>query len=610
MRRLAACAAVLGLGACPGSPGFLPYDGGNATTAIASSSGGTSSSSSGSSGSSSGGINGLCGTVNGQSCTLDAGVGDGGGTGSCCSGACTNLTNGDPLNCGACGSACPTGASCTAGTCTGVDGGAVSCADAGCAAGLACEGAICLPTSCSTAAEGNACAFDAGVPGLCCGAVCTDPLTDSLNCGACNTQCSSGLFCDGTKGCQAFSACGPTDIGVSGCFIDGGAVGTCCSQGCTATGSDPANCGLCGAVCPTGTSCAFGGCVTADAGPANCFGDAGGCPAGLGCVGSYCLSFGCTDAGSGQTCLFGVDALGYLAPGECCGSSCVDITQNPADCGSCGNSCSSGVCVNANVCLPPAGIDAGTCSPACPTGQTCVGTQCVDTACGNLFDLCQDADAGDVGICCPDTSGDEACTDIANDPANCGSCALTCAPDQGCANGVCSGSAGSCGAGTVGMFCDLDAGPTYLCCPGRNCTDVRTDPLNCGGCSEVCPTETYCIDGNCLATSCNTDTQDDPCQLADGGEGGCCNSACLDVLNDPLNCGGCMSSCTGNETCAYGVCAFDVCTPSELGGPCHTDGGTGLCCTSGCADTSSDPANCGGCGISCGDAGCLEGACE
>jgi hypothetical protein len=472
-------------------------------------------------------------------------------------------------------------------------------------------GNVCLPTGCSTAAQGNACGFDAGVPGLCCSSVCTDPLTDALNCGSCGNQCSSGLYCDGAKGCTALSACGPNDLGVSGCLVgDAGVIGVCCSQGCTSIASDPVNCGLCGAVCPTGASCASGSCATADAGASNCFGDGGSCPAGTGCVGNFCLTLGCADAGSGETCLFGVDFEGDLATGECCGSICVDVTQNPADCGGCGLACSSGVCVDSDDCLPPADLDAGTCTPACASGQDCLGTQCVDEACGNLFDLCDYVDAGDTGVCCPDVSGDEDCTDIANDPSNCGGCAIACAPNQSCVMGVCSGSQGVCGAGTAGMFCNIDAGPTYLCCPGRNCTDVRTDILNCGACANACPSGAFCIDGNCLATSCNTNTQNDACQLGDGGIGGCCNSACLDVLNDPANCGGCMSSCTGSETCEFGVCGFDSCTPSELGGPCHTDGGAGQCCGSGCSDTTSDPANCGGCGIGCGDAGCLEGVCE
>jgi hypothetical protein len=266
--------------------------------------------------------------------------------------------------------------------------------------------------------------------------------------------------------------------------------------------------------------------------------------------------------------------------------------------------------VGPNVCLPPAGVDAGTCQPACAAGQSCVGTQCVDDACGNLFDLCQDVDAGDVGVCCPDSTGAEVCADIANDSANCGGCAIACAPNESCGSGVCSGTQSSCGPGTAGMFCNVDAGPTYLCCPGRNCTDVRTDLLNCGGCAIACPAGAFCIDGNCLATSCNSNTQNDFCQLADGGIGGCCTSACIDVLNDPLNCGSCMSSCTGSETCEFGVCGFDVCSPAVLGGPCHTDGGGGQCCGSGCTDTTSDPANCGGCGLSCGDAGCFAGSCE
>jgi hypothetical protein len=609
MRLLAACAALVPLAACSGGSGFEPFDAGvfGTPTSGGSSSGGSAGGSSGGASGGSGGTGGGCGAFDAP-CQLDGG--SDAGLGICCGDGCTDSLS-DPLNCGSCGIACATAASCDAGVCVGADGGAVSCVNTGCAAGFACVGSSCVAQTCSTEDEGDPCAFDAGVQGLCCGAACTNPLTDDLNCLTCNNACSSDAFCDGPLGCQTNSSCGePADLG-DPCVTDGGLGGVCCNQGCTATLSDPTNCGICGAICPDGASCVAGGCTTADAGPATCFGDGGSCPAGTGCIGAYCLGLSCADAGPETSCLFGVSSEGNPMTGECCGSSCVDLGQNPADCGACGASCVSGICAPGNVCLPPPGTDAGSCPVACTAAQSCVGTTCVDNACGAFFDLCQNTDGGDIGVCCPDIFGDSICADVSFDPSNCGGCGLTCPLGQGCTNGACSGSQGTCGAGTVGMYCDFDAGPTYLCCPGRNCTDVRTDILNCGGCSIECPDGTYCIDGNCLATSCGADSGS-ACELVDGGIGGCCNSACLDELHDPDNCGSCQAACTApNGSCDFGVCGVDVCTQTSLGVPCPSDGVAGLCCSSGCIDTTSDPANCGNCGIACAaDAGCFEGNCQ
>jgi hypothetical protein len=669
MRQLAPCVVLLFLAACPGTPDFGPFDGGDFGVLVDGGGGtGGSSSSGGSSsgGSSSGGPVAACGEGidAGTSCLLpppppsdggapdagadagldagegadagemdaghgsdagemdaghgsdagavdagqepDSGVADAGSAiGICCSNGCVDPQT-DPVNCGGCGIACPSGATCHGGGCVGADGGAVTCAQTGCEPGFTCLDAGCLSQSCTAADQGNPCAYGT-VQGLCCGGACVDPFTQQ-NCGSCGTQCSSADFCDGAKGCQPNPPCGPTNTGTN-CAIDAGLNGVCCPTGCAALASDPNNCGFCGAVCPAGALCAAGACVMADAGPASC--QTGGCPPGTGCAGSYCLETSC--AAGYASCLFGVDVEGNPKTGSCCSGACVDTSQNPADCGSCGTSCSTEVCAPGPVCLPPPLVDGGACTVTCAAGQSCTGAVCVDKTCDKLSDLCVSDDAGDIGVCCPNSLGYGVCASIATDPQNCGGCGLTCPPSQGCRNGTCTGSGGACGPGTTGMYCNFDAGPSYLCCPGRPCTDVRSDILNCGACSNICPTGTYCIDGNCQTTSCGPGVDSGiACQLPDSGVGGCCGRSCLDVLHDPNNCMSCGNVCTPpSGSCDFGVCGVASCSDAFPGAPCARDNGPGFCCGTVCTDLSRDPQNCGNCNVACaGDAGCFQGNCQ
>ena len=98
-------------------------------------------------------------------------------------------------------------------------------------------------------------------------------------------------------------------------------------------------------------------------------------------------------------------------------------------------------------------------------------------------------------------------------------------------NGNTSRLCGSCGA--------------YVCCPTSAtccngiCTDLNSDPANCGACGFVCPAG-ICANGSC---------------------GGCnfpfiaCNGVCVDPTSDRNNCGGCGVQCGPDEACISGFCA-------------------------------------------------------
>jgi hypothetical protein len=75
-----------------------------------------------------------------------------------------------------------------------------------------------------------------------------------------------------------------------------------------------------------------------------------------------------------------------------------------------------------------------------------------------------------------------------------------------------------------------------------------------------------------------------------------CGEQCVDLINDPFNCGVC------GTTCATGVCTEGKCLECPEEAPAW--------CGGQCTNTASDPDNCGGCGIPCGTGLCSNSVCE
>jgi hypothetical protein len=93
--------------------------------------------------------------------------------------------------------------------------------------------------------------------------------------------------------------------------------------------------------------------------------------------------------------------------------------------------------------------------------------------------------------------------------------------------------------GSCGAYACCSTG--LACCNGI-CTDVNSDPNNCGACGKVCAASTpFCIQGVCTVN---------PCALGLTY----CDPACVDLSSDPFNCGACYKQCPSNEVCAGGVC--------------------------------------------------------
>jgi hypothetical protein len=421
-----------------------------------------------------------CGTADdGKPCIDQSGLFD-----TCCGGACNALN--DPANCGQCGIACLDGGICLAGQCL-------------------------SPGSCSF--NGGLCAYDGG-QGVCCAGQCVAE-SDPLNCGGiCGQACPIGTTCDpaanyyslcvddagSTTACSQDSNCPqgylcPYNRCISTSCADGGGfycalgedagIGYCCQGQCIDLSQDNALgvCGECSWVCPQGATCSYGACTTPDGGMADC--SDGGCIAGLGCLAlgytDVCVPFACGPQSEGQSCLFGLSHVG-----TCCGGSCVDLYGDPDNCGNCGQACTSGACLNG--CTAPI---PQLCVQTCGPGTLCAVTDCVDSICQQYGQACVAQD-GQMGFCC-----DLSCVDLQSDPLNCGSCGLTCVNGTACVNGLCNGDT-VCGPGHADSYCNLDAGISYLCCPGAGCIDTSGDSQNCGACGNVCAQPTACDAGACV----------------------------------------------------------------------------------------------------------------
>jgi len=147
-------------------------------------------------------------------------------TGTFCGTFCDNTAS-DPSNCGACGTACPSGEACASGAC--VPGGTGT----PCTSGASCASGFCVSSVCSPCASGL----------TSCNGACTNTQSDLNNCGACGNACPASPA-NGTEACSG-GACGVTCNGAS----------NQCGGQCVFLQTDNNNCGSCYHVCPSGQSC-------------------------------------------------------------------------------------------------------------------------------------------------------------------------------------------------------------------------------------------------------------------------------------------------------------------------------------------------------------------
>ena len=116
-------------------------------------------------------------------------------------------------------------------------------------------------------------------------------------------------------------------------------------------------------------------------------------------------------------------------------------------------------------------------------------------------------------------------------------------------------------AGSCGNYVCCGAGQTSC---GNDCTDLASDPYNCGACGYVCddpgPYEYgACINGNC-EYACAEETLR-------------CDGSCTPVYWDANNCGDCGIVCPPEAPyCVWGACSFCPWNQFPCGNGCCWDG--------------------------------------
>ncbi len=276
-----------------------------------------------------------------------------------------------------------------------------------------------------------------------------------------------------------------------------------------------------------------------------------------------------------------------------------------------GCGCDDGIACTRDVCMP-----GGSCAHtaehiACPAGQYCGATGCVDgpvcateadcprpdpclvVSCNSARAVCEynlidnDAD-GFPPVVCGGADCDDSTAAISPDDVE------TCdGVDQDCDTRIDEdnvdgegASVSSCERGYVcdSAVCTCPSPLTECSGPGTDdhCVDLETDESSCGACGDRCWPNATCVAGECVC---------DPGYTV-------CNSACIDVTSHPNHCGSCGVRC--EHECVAGTCACPA--------------GESLCLdpfsATHCAALDSDPYDCGACHFACmTDSGCSAGVC-
>lgn len=440
----------------------------------------------------------------------------------------------------------------------------------------------CGGTDCTGCKLGKACTLQsdcASGAGQCLGGLCQMPgCTNNVQDGR-----ETGIDCGGgdCKRCQDGDPCGTgTDCESNVCNDEG----RCASPSCddeVLNGDEAAkDCGgsMCdrcpaGSPCNKSTDCLSGVCdgtcvLVCSRGTADCDGDQeNGCETNTLTSAQNCGDCGhkCVLANSHASCIGGecqIDSC--IAPFDRCNTDESDgcetnLSTDPLNCSGCGLEC-----------------------PAVNGKPSCVSSKCA-VVCQDNFDDC-------------DNDASNGCETSLNDVNNCGECGKAC-PDVDGKQAYCKD--GKCGATT----CEADTGD---CDGDSTCeTDLSSDPNNCGRCGALCSVvhgTAGCDHGRCVVATC--DDGFDNCNPSDE-DGGYIDGCEANLNENPYHCGSCDVQCqtkNGSETCDKGSCAIVSCNSGYK----DCDGKASNGCE---VNTTTDPANCGGCGNGCSAPNAVSG-CE
>ena len=489
-----------------------------------------------------------------------------------------------------------------------------------------------------------------------CGDACINPKTSISHCGAnveglCNhdepeDKNYRGENCLGlilqdmhAYQCLENEGCTKTPCGIDEYLKSNDADGECVQN-------DNDNCGREGVKCPADAACVFGECLTKCAeGYIRCYVPGEGNP----CIdpqshNKFCGARGkCMvedDAQSedyrGVACDNGMHcALGSCRLLECtheneqpCGDQCVDVTNDPDNCGGCGNSCANN---RPSYVTNDVACEAGKCVYTCEEGYENCGsegsTECVDLTadrknCGECGHACEPNEYCQENICKPSNCSDEyACFQqgacVTHDATACGSDCKTCALELNAYEATCD-DVGECHV----VRCQNGShfvSDTEACVPNtpNACGSVDTvDVVDCTALPNV--SDVQCLNGKCIVGGCAADhhlhentceaNSDEncsyhghKCQVPNGTShcqsGSCVTTGC-DVgfhqegnycTGDNLNnCGG--KDCTTEPGWLSGLCDGTVCKATYCQTGYYLDGST-------CKPN--DPNNCGEKGKTC-----------
>jgi len=276
-----------------------------------------------------------------------------------------------------------------------------------------------------------------------------------------------------------------------------------CGDDCVNLSSDPAACGSCTNVCPTGWECSAGTCLDPDdcrnstdacVGFSFCNPDTGTCD--RGCVRDQQCE------GANERCDTEINDCVCQQGFEQCRFDCVDTANDPRFCGDCMTICKSG-----EVCDQGSCIDPGDCRNP---GVECAGFTFCDAATGDcVFGCDRDAQCTAELEVCDQAQNECVCADDAhlcgsvcraNDSLDsCGDSCVPCpVPENGSA--VCDG-----------ISCGFECGEGFepcedACCPEVDPCSCEANAIECGqatlcdvsiDCGTCPPDVAFCIDGTC-----------------------------------------------------------------------------------------------------------------
>ncbi len=300
---------------------------------------------------------------------------------------------------------------------------------------------------------------------------------------------------------------------------------TLCGSTCTNTGNDPKNCGKCGNACPMGQVCSTGMCgLSCSGGETLCGLPAeGGMPAMDASGGADTGSADGTPGDANVPDATVNDSGGGMDSGGPTQPFCTNTSNDPQNCGGCGNACGAGqTCVM------------GSC--ACPMGQkVCIASG----TCIPANSCCNSGDCSIPGEICPSPGGQCACPGGERECTVTNSCISTnscCKPaDCTVAGSTCTNPGQACSCSMTGYKACLAFNaclPNADCCTGTDCAGNPVPNVNDYNCN---PNGMPPTSSTCAIKDCNAGCYDLDMQYANGCE--CCDDPLGKSCGSPTGAG-------------------------------------------------------------------------